>query len=140
MPSLNHTHKYVRYSKRCGKTLKDRVFRCDDSGCTHYAPAELVIGKFSRCTVCECRFVLDAEAARRARPRCPSCTEHKGEPPADLTPAQVRKAMNALGPIRLAPVTERNKYVVTQADGLYDRMEVWLASPNQSVNENRLER
>ena len=124
MPSLNHVHKYVRYHKLCGKTL--RVFRCDDD-CTHYAPAELVIGKRSRCTRCEGLFTLDAEAARRARPRCPKCTEHNGKSPADLTPSQVRKAMNALSPIRSATVTDRNKFVVTQADGLYDRMEVWLA-------------
>lgn len=137
MPSLNHIHKYVRYHKLGGKTLKDRVFRCDDPGCTHYAPAELVIGKRSRCTICDGPFTLDAEAARRAKPRCPECTEHKGESPADLIPAQVRKAMNALDPIRSATVTERNKYVVTQADGLYDRMEVWLADSNSNSTGSR---
>ena len=127
MPSLNHIHQYVRYSKRGGRTLKDRVFRCDDPGCSHYAPAELVIGKFSRCTLCGGQFKLDADAARRARPRCPNCTVHKSESPADLVPAHVKKAMDAIDPIRSATLTDRNRIVVGLAMSLYDRLEDWLA-------------
>ena len=127
MPSLNHIHQYVRYSKRGAKTLKARVFRCDDPGCTHSAPAELVIGKFSRCTLCGGQFVLDAEAARLTRPRCPNCTVHKSESPADLVPAHVKKAMDAIDPIRSAALTDSNRIVVGLAMSLYDRLEDWLA-------------
>ena len=127
MPSLHHIHRYVRYSQRGGKTLKERVFRCDDPCCTHFAPAELVIGKLSRCNMCDGQFILTAEAGRRVKPRCANCTEHRVEPPADLVPVQVKRAMDAIDSIRTAAVTDRNRIVVGLAMSLYDRLDDWLA-------------
>jgi len=135
MPSLNHVHKYVRYNKRGGKKLKDRLFRCADPGCSHYTQAELVIDHYSRCTVCDGRFILDREAARRAEPRCPICTVHKGGSPTDITPTQVRRAMDAIRAFLEVEPNDRNKFVVGLSMSLYSRMEDWLAKATLSDTE-----
>jgi len=71
MPSLNHTHTYVKYKSRPG------YYRCDDPDCSHFAEKELVIGKNTHCTHCGAIFILDRESAKRVLPRCLECSDTK---------------------------------------------------------------
>lgn len=71
MPSLNHTHTLVKYQKRPG------YYRCAHPECTYFADRELCVGKKTCCTSCGDEFILDADMARRARPRCLNCAETK---------------------------------------------------------------
>ena len=74
MPSLNHTHTYVRW-----KTTKLGVtyYRCNHPNCTHFIDRELIIGKTSLCSSCGEQFILSREDLRRAKPRCMSCANTK---------------------------------------------------------------
>lgn len=71
MPKLNHIHWYAKYKGMPGH------FRCVHPRCTHFAPAELVVGKMSCCTNCGEEFTLDRESARRVMPRCIKCSNTK---------------------------------------------------------------
>jgi hypothetical protein len=67
MPSLKHTHSYVRYKSRPG------YYRCANAHCSHFAEKEVLVGKACTCT-CGKEFILDREDLRRARPKCLECS------------------------------------------------------------------
>lgn len=69
MPSLNHIHTYVRFTKD--------VYRCSDKHCYHTAKKSILVGKATLCTECGQEFVLTREDLRRARPRCLACSKTK---------------------------------------------------------------
>ena len=71
MPSIVHTHTYVRYKSRPG------YFRCDSPDCTHFIDKESVLGKISLCTTCGEQFLLSREDLKRARPKCLNCSNTK---------------------------------------------------------------
>ncbi len=88
MASLQHTHTYAIYKKRSGTSVKEKVFRCADPSCTHFAEYELVVGKMSCCNLCGKEYILDREAARASFPRCLECSNSKR--------AQVKRAAASL--------------------------------------------
>jgi len=70
MPSLKHTHSYVRYGKK-----RSSPYKCNDPKCTHYAPKALILGKETLCP--ECRqtvFILTVEDLKRVVPKCKNCS------------------------------------------------------------------
>jgi transposase-like protein len=70
MPSLQHTHSYVRYRK--GKKI---YYKCDHPQCTHFAERDLIAGKESLCPEChKTVFVLTYEDLKRAKPKCKNCS------------------------------------------------------------------
>lgn len=69
MPSMNHVHTYVRFTKD--------VFRCSDKHCYHTANKTILVGKASICNECGEEFVLSRQDLRRARPRCLKCSKTK---------------------------------------------------------------
>ena len=67
--AVRHTHKYYR--------LKDGLWHCALSDCTHYMPRnveEQVEGKKSLCWECGEEFILDERAMESARPVCFACS------------------------------------------------------------------
>lgn len=74
MPSLKHTHSFVRY-KRTEKTV---WFKCADPECTAIYDREMVTGKASLCPKCKTTvFILDSQAVKRAEPLCLECRNTK---------------------------------------------------------------
>jgi hypothetical protein len=71
MPSIKHTHTYVKYKNRPG------YFRCNDMKCTHFIDQERILGKLSKCNFCGNEFILTEEDLRRVRPRCLNCSNTK---------------------------------------------------------------
>lgn len=71
MPSLKHTHTYVKYKKRPG------YWRCADPKCSHYTDHESCVGKASLCNVCGNEFVLTYADLQNVKPRCLNCSETK---------------------------------------------------------------
>ena len=74
MPSLDHTHTYIRW-----KTTKLGVtyYRCNHANCTHFIDKDLIVGKTTLCSNCGDQFILSHEDLRRAKPRCLSCSNTK---------------------------------------------------------------
>lgn len=74
MPSLDHTHTYVRW-----KTTKLGVtyFRCNHANCTHFIDKELIVGKTTLCSNCGGQFILSRDDLRRAKPKCLDCSNTK---------------------------------------------------------------
>jgi hypothetical protein len=70
MAGLKHIHSYVRCPNR------KNFYKCDDPYCTHFVPRDLILGKACHCA-CGAEFVLTREDLRRARPRCPNCSDTK---------------------------------------------------------------
>lgn len=69
MPSLAHTHIYIR-----DKRAKD-TYKCADPDCTHRMHRDLLWGKRSTCAICrEKQIVLNYEELKRAEPRCEDCS------------------------------------------------------------------
>jgi hypothetical protein len=73
MPSLKHTHSYVRRGSK-GLAKKEKLWKCADPNCTHFTTREDVLGKLSLCPNCMTKeFVLTHEDLRRAKPKCKDC-------------------------------------------------------------------
>jgi hypothetical protein len=53
------------------------VYQCTLPGCTHHERPELLLGKPTRCNVCDEPFLLNRYALTKANPKCPDCIEHK---------------------------------------------------------------
>lgn len=123
MPSVNHTHMYVRYKTRPG------YYRCDLPDCTHVLDKEAVQGKQSLCTVCHEKMILTREDVRRARPRCINCSDTKKgrtfRRAQELTRYLGTDQFNTLGGVfKKPPVTTSVDPTVTDTDNfatdLYD--------------------
>ena len=77
MPSLDHTHSYVRKGTK-GIAKKEKWWKCNDPKCTHFDRRENIIGKMSLCSHCGLKeFVLTREDLERAKPRCMDCRNTK---------------------------------------------------------------
>lgn len=72
MPSLNHTHTYIR-----DKRAKNR-YKCADPDCTHLMQRSELWGKRSICAICKVNeLVLNYEELKRSEPRCEECSNRK---------------------------------------------------------------
>jgi hypothetical protein len=70
MPSLAHTHTYVK--------LNEVQWKCSDPYCTHFIDKDKLTGKISLCSVCKTReIVLTPQIMQRAEPRCLECSGTK---------------------------------------------------------------
>lgn len=67
MGSEEHYHSYVRMKPKNGRT---DLYRCMHPDCRHYAPAELILGKYARCPLCFTRFIITKENLRLKTPHC----------------------------------------------------------------------
>ena len=72
----DHVHKYVRV--QLGKERNYFVWRCSVSGCPHYVPRELVVGRQSICWRCGKVFTITQAVIDLKKPHCVECT--KGKP------------------------------------------------------------
>jgi hypothetical protein len=71
MPTINHTHTYIRLKNKPG------FYRCNSPDCTHHANKDVILGKLSLCTDCQQPMILTREDLRRARPKCLNCSDTK---------------------------------------------------------------
>lgn len=72
MPSLKHTHTYIK--SRWNK----KVYRCADPECSHYNNILKIVGKKSCCTKCSREFVLSMyDLTHTASPKCQLCSNRK---------------------------------------------------------------
>lgn len=77
MPSLKHTHEYVRVAQKSDDKREIR-YRCQNPDCTHYIQRSLVINKRTICSLCHVQeTIMDYENARRANPVCFKCCKSK---------------------------------------------------------------
>lgn len=75
MPSPPHTHKFVRV---VGGTWATAKYLCNDPNCFASHPPRFLIGKMSRCTVCDEPFILTRwNLTKQAKPKCLACSDHK---------------------------------------------------------------
>lgn len=73
MPSLKHTHTYVRRTGRQSLPYES-TFKCADPKCTHFDLAINVKDKESLCSKCgQKKIIMTFEQLRLARPRCDEC-------------------------------------------------------------------
>ncbi len=72
MPTLNHTHTYIKYKKNPYKNRN--LYKCNDPDCTHFADMGLIIGKRSLCPLCSKDFILTTANLKLSRPRCVECS------------------------------------------------------------------
>lgn len=68
----SHTHKYQR-AKLGPKYL---IYRCMLPGCSHYVPANLVVGRECICWNCGDSFYIKKGHIQKS-PKCPDCTGSK---------------------------------------------------------------
>ena len=68
MPSLKHTHQYIRFHSR------PKYMRCAHPECTHFILRELTVGKKSVCNGCGKEFILEWRNLRLAKPLGPCCS------------------------------------------------------------------
>lgn len=68
MPSLKHTHQYVKFKGR------PKWYKCAHPDCSHTAHYDAITGKRSQCA-CGETFILDAQNLRLAKPHCEVCTK-----------------------------------------------------------------
>lgn len=80
MPGQNHTHKYRRAIGRI--TNKNRnsrfigYYKCVLPRCSHYAKAELILGKEAICNKCHEKFILPMAVEKLTNvPHCKTCTK-----------------------------------------------------------------
>ena len=69
-----HVHKYYRV--KLGKNKDYVVYRCESPGCTHYMPADLIVGCKSICHRCDKEFVITQNLMFK-KPHCEDCIRHK---------------------------------------------------------------
>lgn len=72
MPKKQHVHKYRKV--KLGKDGKYVVYACSLPDCSHFIPADLVIGKRSICWRCESEFIINEKTGALAKPHCRECT------------------------------------------------------------------
>lgn len=75
MPSLKHTHTYIRWKKRGNPPIM--WWRCADVECTHIIEQSQIQGKESLCNNCGGVLLLDWKMFQRARPLCLMCQDSK---------------------------------------------------------------
>jgi hypothetical protein len=71
MPSLKHTHQYIKFHSR------PELMRCAHPDCTHFIAKELLEGKTSLCNECGKSFTLTFYDLKRAKPLGPCCSKRK---------------------------------------------------------------
>jgi len=70
--TLDHIHEYVKFGVKFGELH----YKCNHPDCFHTAPVSLIEGKRTMCAICHQKdFILTREDLRRAKPRCPDCSE-----------------------------------------------------------------
>ena len=67
MPTLKHTHTYVRQRTRKG------YYMCADPDCTESTKRGDLHGKRSKCTACGAEMILDNNKLRLSKPTCDLC-------------------------------------------------------------------
>lgn len=70
MPSLKHTHSYIKLKGRKG------YYMCSHPDCSHTAEKNLIRGKASMCE-CGQKFILNAANLQLAVPKCLMCRNSK---------------------------------------------------------------
>lgn len=70
-----HLHRYKRVNISGFGKPKFYVYKCTKQGCSHFIQKPLVIGREAECGKCGNRFIMTAEAATLAIPRCINCKQ-----------------------------------------------------------------
>jgi hypothetical protein len=66
-----HVHKYKRTN--IGRVKEYLVYKCELPGCTHYTPVEMVIGKTTKCCICDKPYEIKAADIQYVRIACDAC-------------------------------------------------------------------
>ena len=66
-----HIHKYKKID--IGRVKSYPVYACELTGCTHYVPIDMAVGKTTKCCVCDKSYEIKQSDIQYVRIACDEC-------------------------------------------------------------------